>query len=160
VLSRRAMKRLFALLLLGACGHTVTYTPLNDPPRRLSPRAPATVEIFLASRPPRPGVEIGLIEIEEDMPHSGGTPTMVGKLRSRAAQIGCDALIVSEQSERVQSYSTMHQGQLQSGTGGSATTMGTGHLHANYVRGHRATCFVYTDGPTSFAVEGGGGLPL
>lgn len=129
----------------------MTYTPLNEPPRRLAPRSPATVEVYASARPPRPGVEVGLIEIEQQSPASGGTPEMVDKVRRRAAEIGCDAVLLSEPTDRVQSYSGSSMGQVQRGTG---MYMGTHTARPNYVRSHRATCFVYTDANAPQAVEG------
>jgi hypothetical protein len=96
---RRAMTRSSFILLaaaLAASGQSMTYTPLNEPPRRLAPRSPASVEVYSAKRPPRTGVEIGLIEIEHDSPMSAETPDVVVKLRTRAAQIGCDAVLLSD----------------------------------------------------------------
>jgi len=136
------MKRVaaFALLLLVGCGHKLTFTPLNASPRPLTTRSPESVDVFLSQTPPRQHVEVGLFEIEQQSPQSGGTPEMIAKLRDRAARVGCDAIVLTGTSDRVQSVSTQ-------GTG-VATSPRTYQHHSygtvNVVRSHRATCVVYT----------------
>ncbi len=146
------MKRLVIAFAVGllACGHSITWTPTNTPPRPLSTRNAASVEILTATVPSRPFVEVGLFEIEQDSPHSGGTSEMITKLRARAAQVGCDALLLGGSTERVQSVTTQHMGTVQASSPGmtNGSYSGTGYSSVNTVRGHRATCIVYTDAPT------------
>jgi len=85
-----------ALLLLPACS-TVAYAPLHDPPRPLSVRAPATVQVFAATTPPPPYVVIGTLETEPSRQRVAElTPRLVGELRREAAHAGCDALVLRD----------------------------------------------------------------
>ena len=86
---------LLAGLALG-CGHTVGFTQLEEPPRRLAARAPETVEIFVAEKPARRHVEIGLIEIDKVSPDKSANVEMVSLVRTRAAEIGCDGVVLTD----------------------------------------------------------------
>ena len=153
----RRMKRTAILLSLAVvgCGHSIEYTPMNKSPHGMSRRAPESVEVFMTQRPARPAVEVGYFEIEQQSPASGGTPEMMSKLREEAAAVGCDALLVSEPHDRVQSYSGQHQGVVHTtGTGygaqpASGTYQGTSSVSANRVRSHRAICLMFTDDATT-----------
>lgn len=146
------MKRIGVLFFLLAgitgCGHSIEYTPMNKSPHGMQRRAPESVEIFMTQRPERPAVEVGFFEIEQQSPAAGGTPEMIAKLREEAGAVGCDALLVSEPHDRVQSYSGQHQGTVTT-TGGPQPTgayQGTSNYSANRVRSHRAICLMFTDG--------------
>jgi len=151
------MKRTGILLMLTAagCGHSIEYTAMNKSPHGMQRRAPESVEIFMTQRPTRAAVEVGFFEIEQQSPASGGTPEMMTRLREEAAAVGCDALLVSEPHDRVQSYSAQHNGVVHS-TGavvgsqpGSGTYQGTSTATANRVRSHRAICLMFTDEATA-----------
>lgn len=129
----------FALFAV-AC-HSIDYTPLNAPPHAMAPREPASIEVFAERRPERPIVEVGLFEIEQNSPASGGMSTMVDKLRVRAAELGCDGILLGEATERVQSVTGQSVGQAPSG----GVTQGFQVGQVNSVRGRRAVCFVYRD---------------
>ncbi len=131
-------------LALG-CGHSLEYTATNRSPRPLTPRDPASVEVYATTLPTRPHVEVGLFEIEQRTPASGGTPEMIGKLRERAARVGCDALVVSEARERIQSVTTHHHGTVQQTGGQYGTMQSTGYGTVNVVRKHTAACVVFTE---------------
>lgn len=147
----RTLLVLASVLLAAGCGHEIAYTSLNAPPRPLAPRDPSSVELFVSSAPDRPYVEVGLFEIEQRTPNSDGTPEMFDKLRVRAAQIGCDALVVTASTDRVQSVSGQSFGAVRTTSAG----MGGGYGHysgmhygsVNTVRGHRAACVVYKEPP-------------
>ncbi|MBK6696813.1 MAG: hypothetical protein IPG50_32175 [Myxococcales bacterium] len=146
----RAAFVLALALASAACGHSLEYTPLNAPPRALAPRSPESVELLMATRPSRAFVEVGLFEIEQRSPTSGGTPEMLAKVRARAAGVGCDALMVGEPTERVQSVTGQSYGTVHRGGGASYGTyqgMSTGSV--NVVRGQRAVCIVYTEPQTT-----------
>lgn len=139
---------------LTACGHSLEYTPTNQPPRALAPRDPASVEVFSLTRPQRPHVEVGVFEIEQRSPASAGSPKMLEKLRARAARIGCDALVVSEPQDRVQSVTTRSYGTLHQTSASTGTVHTMGYGHANVVRKHMAACVVYTTMETTGATGG------
>jgi hypothetical protein len=148
------MNRTAFLLLLAAagCGHSVTYTALNAPPRPLTPRAPSAVELYMTAQPTRPNVEVGYFEIEQQSPTSGGTPAMIAKLRERAGRVGCDALVLTASTDRIQSYSgqtfgTVHTTSAGPAMGGTGSYQGMTYGSANHVRGHHAVCIVYSDDP-------------
>jgi hypothetical protein len=128
-----------------ACGHSLEYTATNRSPRPLSPRDPASVEVYATTLPTRPHVEVGLFEIEQRTPASGGTPEMIGKLRERAARVGCDALVVSEARERIQSVTTHHHGTVHQHGPHYGTMHSTGTGTVNVVRKHTAACVVFTE---------------
>lgn len=157
LLARAMFARLLtvvAFVPLVACGHKLQYSALNPPPRPLSPRAPDSVEVFMSARPTRPFVDVGLFEIEQMTPGSGGTDAMIAKVRARAANLGCDALIIGEPSERVQSVTGQHFGTVQSQGPSYGTYQGMSSSSVNVVRGHRAVCAVYTDAPATTQVSG------
>lgn len=114
---------------------------------------PSSVDVYIAAKPDRPNVEIGFFEIEQQSPASGGTPEMMRKLRERAGMIGCDALVIMESTDRVQSYSGQTCGTVPTtlsgpGPGAVGTCQGMSCGTANHVRGHRAVCIVYSDAPS------------
>jgi hypothetical protein len=152
----RAVLMLLALGGVAGCGHSLTYTALNAPPRPLAPRAPSSVELYMTAPPTRPNVDVGYFEIEQRSPASGGTPEMISKLRARAAEVGCDALVLTAATDRIQSYSgqsfgTVHTTSAGPGMGGVGAYQGTTYGTANHVRGHHAVCIVFTDTPGSSA---------
>lgn len=84
-----------ALLTVGCFGAfapTATFLPLNAPPHALAPRPMESVEMFSGGMPPRPFVEIGLVESEAHKTWEQDTDLLMRKLRERAAMAGCDAL--------------------------------------------------------------------
>jgi len=136
----------FAGLGLVGCGHAVEYTPLSAAPRPLQPRSPETVDVYLSARPERPTVDVGLFEIEQRTPMSGGSPSMIRKLREQAAIRGCDAVLVADATERVVSTTAHTTGTVQrTGNANHGTYSGTTSYSENRVRGHRAVCLAYRD---------------
>jgi hypothetical protein len=60
-------------------------TPLNFPPRALTPRRADQVEMFMTELPKRPYAEVALIQ---------GSRMPVSRMRDCAGELGCDALYV------------------------------------------------------------------
>jgi len=81
-------------------GSFVETTPLNSAPHPLSPRPPDSVEVYTSSPPVRPHVDVALLRASRSNYESTATPVMVQLLLKRASALGCDALFVSESSER------------------------------------------------------------
>jgi hypothetical protein len=112
----------FALVfatLLSACTPTaVNYNPLNPSPRALSPRSPASVEMFASGPPDRPHVDVGLITVEEGDTGESSPQELLGILRQNAARQGCDALVVSPPSSKTDSdvLAYTHSRRVYSGT--------------------------------------------
>ena len=124
--------RLFAVSLLlssssvlAGCGTRVDYTPLRAG-GAMRPRPASQVEVFLTQKPPRPYVEVGLLEARQESTLSlDGQSGIIEELREEAAEIGCDGLIV---------------------TGGANETTGHADQHGGYVtelKGYRAVCIVW-----------------
>lgn len=76
----------------GVLAPTATFVQLNAPPHALAPRPLDSVELFSGSAPPRPFVEIGLVDSEAHTTWEQDTALLMHKLRERAALAGCDAL--------------------------------------------------------------------
>ncbi len=98
----RMRRLLFALLLaLVSCAPEIAVTPLNPAPRPLAPRAAGEVEVFTTRLPPRPYAEVSLITARD-----GKAGDHLDALRAKAAELGCDALVMtvmpSESSVQVQ----------------------------------------------------------
>jgi hypothetical protein len=82
-----------ALLLCG-CEATIFYTQLSPPPRPLVPHPVEKVETFAVTPPARPHTNIGLFQIVEGV-EPLDSAAMIAQLRTRAAQMGCDAILVT-----------------------------------------------------------------
>ncbi len=131
-----------ALFAVSGCGHSFSYSALNSPSRPLTPREPASVQVLFGSTPPSPFVEVGLFEIEQQTPLSPGTTEMIAKLRERAAEIGCDAVLVTRETDRVISSTGQYQGTA-TGIGPTYQVQGTTTRSTASVHGLRAVCIAY-----------------
>ncbi|HTE56915.1 MAG TPA: hypothetical protein VK698_38950 [Kofleriaceae bacterium] len=90
-----------SILLAAGCGTSLHTTQLNAPPRAMQPRQPESVEVFTSGAPPRPHVDVALIEAEEQSSLSvADTADMLHKLRERGADMGCDAVVLGGASSR------------------------------------------------------------
>ena len=78
-------------LLLAACGSEIAYSPMNAPPHPMTARPPEAVEVHRIA-PSRPFVEVGTLD--ETGYWGDGTERADELLRARAAQIGCEALVI------------------------------------------------------------------
>ena len=88
------MKLSYLCVVLVGCGTTIQTTAINPAPRPLAARSPDTVELFTTGAPPRPHVDVALLEAEQDSSYSlDDTAAMLAKLRERGAAMGCDALV-------------------------------------------------------------------
>jgi hypothetical protein len=89
------------LLAAAACGTSTRTTLVNPAPRAMRPRSPATVELFTSGAPARPHTDVAIIEAEESSSFSlADTSDMLGALRERGAQMGCDGVVVGGSSSR------------------------------------------------------------
>jgi hypothetical protein len=107
-----------ATLLSGCTATTVNYSALNPSPRALSPRAPASIEVFASGPPARPHVDIGMITVEEGDMGESSPDELLALLRQNAARQGCDALVVSPPSSKTESdfLAYTHSRRIYSGT--------------------------------------------
>jgi hypothetical protein len=97
------MRFAFALILgLTACGTSIRQIHTNAPPRPLAPRPVETVEVFTATVPQRPFVEVAYFEAQQESQISlDDSGDVFMKLRAQAAQVGCDGLIINGANDRV-----------------------------------------------------------
>ncbi|HET6284965.1 MAG TPA: hypothetical protein VFH73_28670 [Polyangia bacterium] len=98
----RILAALFGLsVLIAGCGTFVTDTPINPPPRPVSPRGYGSVAVFSSAPPTRSHVDVALIEVEQthDL-NTQGTDLMIQRLRERAGALGCDAVVIGGMRER------------------------------------------------------------
>ena len=90
-----ALPSLSALLLAAACGTSIHTTPLNASPRPMAPRPIEDVELYTSGPPAAAHVDVALIEVEEASQWStADTAEVIHDLRQRAAELGCDAVVV------------------------------------------------------------------
>lgn len=131
VMNTRAILVLSSLLL-AACGYRTAFTPTNTPPHPMSARPEASVEMFTATPPSRPFVEVGLLTSA----HAGYFSTssdeevMMG-LRKKGAEMGCDGVFVTQETSRVV---------------GSVSK--AGDINTYNLKTFRAACIVFTDTST------------
>jgi hypothetical protein len=81
-------------ILLTACGVDIAYTQTNAPPHPMAARTPESVEVhrLAPGSSDRRFVEIGILD--ETGYWGGGTEHADQLLREKAAQIGCDAVVI------------------------------------------------------------------
>jgi hypothetical protein len=85
-----------ALLTLTGCGAVVGFTPLNAPPHASPPRAPLQVEVFTTATPPRPYVEVGVLEARDQSAYAtNDSGDMITAMRAAAGERGCDGVVVT-----------------------------------------------------------------
>jgi hypothetical protein len=126
-MSRDCVTFAVVTVLTVACGGTTaTFTPTNAPPRQMSTRSRDAVEVFIASKPDRPFVEIGMIEAQQSSAFSTDDASgVLASLRGEAARRGCDAVLISGPNDAV-------VGSNAYGNGFVATR-----------KGYRGACIVY-----------------
>ena len=124
---RPALLLTFVAVGLTGCGTRTSYVRLNQPPGPMTARDPASVEVYSATRPDRPWVEIGIIEAQQASDFSGhDMPEIVAEMRARAAAEGCDALIITSNNDSVVGTSD------DDGSGSTST-----------LKGYRGACAMY-----------------
>jgi hypothetical protein len=86
------------LFLLAACAPTVTFIPTNSAPHVMAARPVSEVAVFTSERPERPFVEVGIVTAEAARGKHGvpinGMPQLIAAVRERAAEAGCDAVLM------------------------------------------------------------------
>ncbi len=81
-----------ALLLCAGCGVSVKATEINAVYTH-GARDPEDIEVYTASRPDRPIVDVSLLEARDGLLR-GGTEALIEALRKHAARHGCDGIVV------------------------------------------------------------------
>lgn len=120
---------ILASFIVSACGTFVTETYVNDPPLGSTPRTPQSVQIFTSSPPSRLHVDVALLEVVQTHGlNEQGRAIMIHRLRTRAANMGCDAVVLGGIRE--------HNGASR-GSGFDLLDPGSTTMHA--------TCIMFTD---------------
>lgn len=116
------------------CGYKTRFVPTNTPPRVMKPRSVDTVTLFMADKPKRPFVEVGMIASGHTGYFSSATDedVLLG-LREKAAEVGCDGVI------------------LQSETTTEMATAGTISASTTAIKRFRAVCILYSDASAATA---------
>lgn len=117
------------LIFAAGCGTSIRATTINPSPRPLHARAPASVELFTSGPPQgRSFVDVAYLEAEQESGYSvDDTPEFLGQLRTRAAAMGCDGLVI--------------------GAPTNAVTTGIDLKTPMNRKGIVATCIVFADAP-------------
>lgn len=124
-MNRSSVAAAVALLVAtSACTHA-NFRSTNAPPRDLTERSPESVEMYTASIPERPFVEVGMIETQTAGFFWNQDP--FEKLRQTAAEAGCDAVVL---------------------LGTNDLLIQDRHSLSN-LKGFRGTCIVWRDGGLS-----------
>ncbi len=85
------------LVLAAACAPTVTFIPTNQSPHALTGRSVSEVEVFTSALPTRPYVEVGIVTAETSLSYGApdnSTAELIAAVRQKAAQAGCDAILM------------------------------------------------------------------
>lgn len=127
--SARVVSLCLVLAGCGAHGASVQFVATNAPPSPVTPRSARDVSVYAHAAPQKPHAEIGMLTVEENGAGSASTEALVDKLRDRAGDAGCDAIILEETTGLVEGVQ-----------GGTARAMG-GRTWTR--RGYRATCIVF-----------------
>jgi hypothetical protein len=85
-----------ALLLVAGCAPSIQETRINAPPASssMTSRPAAAVEMFTSGPPERGHVDVALLEVKPSMGNDDSTGGLLGQLRTRAGQMGCDGLVI------------------------------------------------------------------
>jgi len=122
-----------SLLLAVGCGTSIHATTINPAPHLMSPRPPASVELYTSGPPARAHVDVAFLEAEEESSFSvAGTPEMLAKLHERGAQMGCDAVVIGGMSSRAPGLADVESWLVK---------------HPKARKGIYATCIVFTEPP-------------
>jgi hypothetical protein len=96
LLTACVMRWMPLLLFATGCGTMIQATAINPTPHALLPRTPQSVQLY-SSGPPqgRSYVDVAYLEAQQESGYSlDNTPQFIAKLRARAAQMGCDGLVL------------------------------------------------------------------
>jgi|GEM_PF-3698277 len=101
VAARPALASALAVLIFPACGTSVTETYINGPPGTLAPRDRHSVRLYTSGPPEEPHADVAILQVEQAHGlNEQGLDIMLDRLRTRAAQIGCDGVVVGGIRER------------------------------------------------------------
>jgi len=79
----------------------VTETYINGPPPTMSPRGRHSVLVYASGPPSRPHMDVAILQVSQTHGlNEQGLDLMIDRLRTRAAQLGCDGVVVGGIRER------------------------------------------------------------
>jgi hypothetical protein len=84
-----------AVLSVAGCGVHVEVIKLNPPDHVISPKDPANVKVFTSGGPSRPYTEAYMLNSTQEAFSASRTPEIIEEMRKKAAELGCDALIIT-----------------------------------------------------------------
>ncbi|HNT00067.1 MAG TPA: hypothetical protein PKL73_24115 [Polyangiaceae bacterium] len=92
------------LWFVGCTPSKVRWEPRQPSPRPMERRAQSSVEIFDGQAPNRPNLEVGVLTAGQSRPKSDAAASQLkAKFIKRAAEIGCDAIVIRDASGAVSS---------------------------------------------------------
>lgn len=88
----------FLVTIVVACTPFVRYQETNSPPHPMQPKASAEeVEVLTGTTPTRATVEVGVLKVNRGPYDYSGMPNFIARLRQKAAEIGCDVVVIVQQ---------------------------------------------------------------
>lgn len=142
------MRPLLALLVATGCGTSITSTMIDQSPKPIAPRSPASVAVFPSGPPARPHVAIAYLEAEQQTDMSiDGTDAFIAKLRVRAAAIGCDGVVLGAETNRTDTSTADLAHDVVEILGNKPVEPPADYGTPANLRGLTATCIVYVPEP-------------
>lgn len=121
---------MLGMLALGAigCGTTVQYAATNAPIRAMRARPPETVRVFSSGVPNVPYTEVGILQARQSSTWSvDQMPEIIEEMRARAAEIGCDGILITSRADKTTLYADPH------------------HIHMGTREGYQGACIQFID---------------
>src|SRR5262249_37789803 len=84
---------LYGLVLITACYTETRFTRLNPAPHALQRHVAGDVAVMSAGPPARPHVDVAIFSADRNM---DSLEEAIAKVRGEAAEVGCDAIALSE----------------------------------------------------------------
>jgi hypothetical protein len=96
------------LCFAAACGTTTRFVATNPSPHPLAAKQPQQVDIYTTGSPDVEYVEVGIIQTRQASELSTkDMPGIISDMRSQAAKIGCDGVIINGAADKHQSSTTV-----------------------------------------------------
>lgn len=125
---------------------STAYVPIHEPPHPLPPIPADQVEVFLATIPTRPFIEVAMLEVQEGRGRYTSSELFAG-IRELAGRHGCEGLILIGDNDSSGSTSSNTASTETSTTPGTdkptTTTTTTGTSRSWTDQGYRASCIAF-----------------
>ena len=127
-----------ALFIAAGCGATLSYNPLQPPPRAMVPK-PADQVLMLQNYPRWPFVEVGYLGARQDSSWSeSDSEDLLRAVRERAGREGCEAVVIGNADQQVMEPAMGYVAPV-----GDAWAISPSFT-IETLQGFRATCLVFT----------------